>query len=72
MNLRASFLFTATLLPLAGCHTLRFRVASPVVQRAPEIRCIVVVQTDKISEEIAEIAMNACKDAIDDGKEIKK
>lgn len=51
------------LLLLAGCHGLR--VGSPQIQRAPEIRCIVIVQSDRISKEIAELAVNACKDAIE-------
>lgn len=56
---------------LTGCHGYRFRVASPQISRAPEIRCIVVVQTDYISEEIAQIAVNACKDAMNDRRGIK-
>jgi hypothetical protein len=48
---------------LTGCHTLR--VGSPQIQRAPEIRCIVVVETDRISAEIVGLALNACEDAID-------
>ena len=56
-------LSTALLLPLIGCHGLR--VGSPQIQRAPEIRCVVIVQTDTISEEVAKLAMDVCKDAID-------
>ena len=52
----------ALLVPFTGCHTLR--VGSPQIQRAPEIRCIVIVQTDTISKEVAELAIAACKDAI--------
>lgn len=51
-------------LALAGCHSLR--VGSPQISRAPEIRCIVIVQTDKISVEIAALAVNACRDAIEE------
>ena len=53
----------ALLLPLAGCHSLR--VGSPQIQRAPEIRCIVIVQTGTISKEVAELAVDACREAID-------
>lgn len=52
-----------TALLLTGCHGLR--VGSPQIQRAPEIRCIVIVETDRISKEIAELAVDACRDAID-------
>lgn len=55
---------------LTGCHGLR--VGSPQIQRAPEIRCIVIVQTDKISTEIAAMAVNACKDAIDQKQPVVK
>ena len=47
---------------LSGCHTLR--LGSPQITRAPEIRCVVVVQTDHISEEVAQMAINVCRDAI--------
>lgn len=56
-------LIAATAVFLAGCHSLR--VGSPQIQRAPEIRCIVIVQADSISKEITELAVNACRDAID-------
>jgi hypothetical protein len=52
------------LLPFTGCHS-RLRLASPQIQRAPQVTCIVVMQGDKISEELAEAAMTACKDAIE-------
>lgn len=55
---------------LSGCQTLR--LGSPQIYRAPEIRCIVVVQTDHISEEVAEMAVNACRDAIEDKGVVKK
>ena len=59
----AKVLGMALILPLAGCHGLR--VGSPQIQRAPEIRCIVIVQTDMVSKEIAKLAIEVCKDAID-------
>jgi len=52
-------------LTLTGCHP-RFRVASPQFQRSPQITCIVIVQSDsKVSAELAQAAVNACRDAIE-------
>ena len=58
------------LLCFTGC---RMRVASPQFHRAPQITCIVVVETnDKQSKEIAEAAMNACRDALEQKGEVKE
>jgi hypothetical protein len=46
-----------------GCKTLR--IGSPQFHRAPEIRCIVIIQTDEISALVAAMALNACKEAIE-------
>lgn len=48
---------------LCGCHTLR--VGSPQIQRAPEITCIVLVEGDKVSPELAKAAIDACRDAME-------
>jgi len=50
---------------LAGCRS-HMRVGSPQlkIQRAPEITCIVVVQSDEYSAEIAHAAIIACKEII--------
>jgi len=48
---------------LFGCHN-RLRVASPQISRAPELTCIVVVQTDKWSAELAQAALEACSNAM--------
>lgn len=50
----------ASLVLLLGCHN-RLRLASPQIQRAPEIVCIVVVQSDTNSAEIARSAVEACR-----------
>lgn len=62
-NVLAVSVLMAPLL-LAGCHA-RFRVGSPQFQRSPEITCIVVVQSDKTSVEITKLAVNACRDAME-------
>jgi predicted membrane-bound spermidine synthase len=54
----------AALLLLAGCHN-RLRLASPQIQRYPQVTCIVLVQTDQLSAELARNAMDTCKDAIE-------
>jgi len=47
---------------LTGCHQkTRIRLGSPEIQHAPEITCIVFVQGDKISVELAKAAIEACK-----------
>jgi hypothetical protein len=51
-----------SLLLLMGCHN-HLWMAPPRFQRAPELTCIVVVQSDRISAEIAEAALSACRDA---------
>lgn len=56
-------LITASLCLLMGCKTLR--IGSPQFHRAPEIRCIVIIQTDEISALVAAMALNACKEAIE-------
>jgi len=53
------------LLILTGCHP-RLRVGSPQFQRSPQITCIVIVESDsKVSVELAQATLNACKDAIE-------
>jgi hypothetical protein len=56
--------YIAALLLLTGCHN-RLRLASPQIQPNPQVTCIVLVQTDKLSAELAQTAMDACKDAIE-------
>jgi hypothetical protein len=52
------------LLACLGCGGARpLRIASPQFQRAPEITCIIFVQGDKISDDLARAAIEACKDA---------
>lgn len=59
----------AAVLALTGCHTgPRLRIASPQFQRAPEITCIIFVQGDKISDDLAKAAISACKDAAEERK----
>lgn len=48
---------------LMGCGQ-HLHVASPQFQRAPEITCIIIVESDKISMAIAQEAIATCKDAI--------
>jgi hypothetical protein len=55
--MRAILLFT---LLLTGCGQ-RLKIASPTFQRTPELTCIVFVQGDKISDEVARAAISACK-----------
>lgn len=53
---------------LAGCAP-HLRVGSPQFQRAPELTCIVIIESpDKISAEVAQAAVNACRDAMEKGK----
>jgi hypothetical protein len=54
------------LLLLAGCSP-HMRVGSPQISRAPELICIVVIEEDphKITEEVAQAAIHACRDGID-------
>lgn len=50
------------LLPtLMGCHS-HFRLASPQIQRPPDVTCIVLINGD-INEAIAKAAIEACKSA---------
>lgn len=53
----------AALLLLTGCGPMR--VGSPQFQHAPELVCIVVIEErpSKISAEVAEAAINACRNA---------
>ena len=57
----------AATIALAGCGQ-PLRIASPQFQRAPEITCIIFVQGDKISDELAKAAISACKDAAEERK----
>lgn len=54
------------MLMMAGCSP-RLRVGSPQFQHAPELVCIIVIQQqpDKISGEVAEAAIAACRKAAD-------
>jgi hypothetical protein len=47
---------------LTGCHS-RIRLGSPQIQRsAPQLTCIVIIESDKMSDEIAKEAIRACKE----------
>jgi hypothetical protein len=48
-------------LGLAGCGQ-HLHLASPSFQKAPEITCVVFVQGDKISDEVAKAAVSICKE----------
>jgi hypothetical protein len=52
------------LMLMIGCSP-RLRVGSPQFQHAPELICIIVIneQPDKISAEVAEAAISACRGA---------
>jgi hypothetical protein len=50
----------AALVLLTGCHP-RIRLASPQINRAPEI-CVVFVQGEKINEDVARAAIEACRE----------
>jgi hypothetical protein len=46
---------------LVGCHP-HVRVGSPQIQRTPQLTCIVIIESDKVSDEIAKAAIHACKE----------
>lgn len=46
-------------LSCVGCHD-RIRVASPQFQKAPEIKCIVIIEADKVDSKVIQDALNAC------------
>jgi hypothetical protein len=52
--------FAPTLLVLlTGCEP-HFRLGSPQFQHAPELICIIVLDPNKVSAEIAKAALNTC------------
>lgn len=46
---------------LTGCRTVR--VASPQYQRAPDLTCVVILQTD--NAELAKSALAVCTDVVE-------
>jgi len=58
------FLFAVAL--LSGCHG-RIRFASPQIQHAPEVTCIVIIQGENVTTETIKVAVDVCRDAVKKG-----
>jgi hypothetical protein len=59
--MKASILLFAVF--IVGCGQ-RFHIASPTFEKAPELTCVIFIQSDKLSDELAKTIATVCRDNV--------